>query len=518
MLISLTDISDRRSRDIELLENIAGLEEATRIARMGTFRIDNTANKVVWSPHMYTLHGVTPDRWRPGIENYPSLVIAEDRVLVRKEMEVMGESSAGGAFEYRIMRPDGEIRWVQLDRRVLFDPNKTPYGTFGTIQDVTDAKNREQELRQLLVRNAILSEALESSPIGVVIVGAEAGRLDVIYVNEAFKQLTMFDAEALNLAGFGALAPADREHGFAGLAEAFSASASVSIETDCRRRDDAVFPAQIEVAPVPDRDFPTRPAVNFVVNIRDLTDERKRAAALLQSQKMEALGQLSGGVAHEINNLLQPVIALSDLGIAMLGTDVDKAREYLEVIGSSGRKAREIVRQVLTYARRDTTVLSRQNVVPLVFDAINLAQKGLPPGIDLRASIDSTLIEADISGTQVSQVVLNLVRNGADAMSGQGVVDVSLSVTSLDSSGAVALGLSPGPWACLAVKDAGCGIDPETRRRVFEPFFTTKPVGRGTGLGLSVVQSIATIWGGTVTIDSKVDAGTRVVIYIPMKS
>ena len=77
---------------------------------MGTFRIDNTANKVVWSPHMYTLHGVTPDCWRPGIENYLGLVIAEDRAFVRKEMVEMGESAAGGAFEYRIMRPDGEMR------------------------------------------------------------------------------------------------------------------------------------------------------------------------------------------------------------------------------------------------------------------------------------------------------------------------------------------------------------------------------------------------------------------------
>ena len=517
-LLSLTDVSERRSREIELVENISGLEEATRIARMGTFRIDNAADKVVWSPHMYTLHGVTPDRWRPEIENYPTLIVPEDRARVRHQMDNMGADGDGGVMEYRIQRPDGEIRWMQLDRRVLFDPNEVPYGTFGTIQDVTEAKNREYELRQLLVRNAILSEALESSPIGVAIVGIDGGSARVVYVNAAFGKLTHYQVSDLDGAGLATLAPLDRAHRFGEVTASLSGALGASIETDCRRADGSVFPAQIEIAPVRDRDAIDRPPANFVVNVRDLTEDKKRAAALLQSQKMEALGQLSGGVAHEINNLLQPVIALSDLGMLMIGRDNDKALEYLGVIASSGRKAREIVRQVLTYARRDPAVLSRQNLVPLMFDAINLAQKGLAPGIELRVHVDSTQILADISATQMSQVVLNLVRNGADAISGQGYVDVTLAEVVLDDDEAARAGLEPGIWARLSVSDTGCGMDDETRKRVFEPFFTTKPVGRGTGLGLSVVHSIATIWGGTVTIDSKVDAGTRVVIYIPVKT
>jgi PAS domain S-box-containing protein len=517
-VLSLINIMERKARELETIEVIAGLEEATRIARMGTFRIDNVNGTVQWSPHMYTLHGVTPDRWRPSIPNYLDLVLAEDRDHVLREMSLTESGQGGGSFEYRIMRPDGEIRWVSLDRRVLFGADGEPFGSFGTIQDITDAKRREQTLRELLVRNAVLSQALESSPNGVVVIGMETGRPQVIYVNKAFEILTGYDAGSLAQAGFLALMAPGRDAERAALVQALGQSTGLSMDSACCRRDGSQFPAQVEIAPVREGADPLNAATSFVVDVRDLTEERKRAAALLQSQKMEALGQLSGGVAHEINNLLQPVIVLSDLGMSVLETDAAKAREYLEVIGNSGRKAREIVRQVLTFARRDTAVLSRQNVVPLVFDAINLAQKGQPPGIELRASIDATSIVADVSATQVSQVVLNLVRNASDAMAGKGVVDVSFGMVDLGATAAAKAGLSGGSWAALAVVDTGCGMDDETRRRVFEPFFTTKPVGRGTGLGLSVVYSIANAWGGAVTIDSQVDAGTRVVIYIPVKN
>lgn len=515
-MVSMTDISPRKKREFEMLENIAGLEEATRIARMGTFRVNNVADTVEWSPHTYTLHGVTPDRFKPTIYNYQDLVLPEDRPLVKSQMERMEVQRSRGGFEYRIVRPDGAVRWVYLDRRVLFDTDGEPLGTFGTVQDITETKNREQELRQLLLRNAILYEALEASPIGVAVIGTANERPEVIYVNTAFEKLTLYKSIALDQAGIMSLAGESSRDAWTEVLDAFNASNSLSIEAECRRKDGTDFPARIEVAPV--RDHPGRPATNFVVNVRDLTEERKRAEALLQTQKMLALGQLSGGVAHEINNLLQPVIALSDLGLSVVDADPAKAKQYLEVIGGSGRKAREIVRQVLTFARRDSPQLSRLDLVPLVFDAVNLAQKGLPLGIELRAAIDVTSIYAEVNATQVSQVVLNLIRNAADAISGGGPIDVELTMAGLDKIQADKIGISAGRWVRLSVTDCGCGMSEETRRRVFEPFFTTKPVGKGTGLGLSVVYSIVTGWGGTVTIDSQVDVGTRVMIYIPLSN
>ncbi|MCB2107253.1 MAG: PAS domain S-box protein [Rhodobacteraceae bacterium] len=512
LLISLADISDRKRREFDTLENMAGLEEATRIAQMGTFRIDHTTHEIQWSPHMYILHGVTPERFRPTLNAYAALVYPEDREIVARNMALEGASYEGG-FQYRIVKPDGALRWVNLDRRVLFDTDGEPYGVFGTVQDITETKQREQELQRLLRRNAILYEALEASPIGVGVLSAEDEKPQFIYVNTAFQETTLHSVDTLNPRGIVSLAAGPGSSEWQQVNGAIESSQSLSIELDCVRSDGAVFPALIEIAPV--RDHPGKPASAFVINVRDLTADRQRAAVFLQSQKMEALGQLSGGVAHEINNLLQPVIALSDLGRDAVTADPPRAARYLQVIGNSGRKARDIVRQVLTFARRDSPQLGEFELVPLVEDAINLAHKGVPPGMEIVFSVEGRGFKAVCSPTQVSQVVLNLIRNAVDAMNGIGTVEVALRRREILESGEQIKGLDPGTWFELSVKDHGCGIDETTRARVFEPFFTTKPVGKGTGLGLSVVYSIVTGWGGTVEIDSQVDVGTRVMLYIP---
>ena len=252
-----------------------------------------------------------------------------------------------------------------------------------------------------------------------------------------------------------------------------------------------------------------------MLNLRDITIDRQRAEALLQSQKMEALGQLSGGVAHEINNLLQPVLALSDLGQDIADTDPVKVRKYFEVISSSGRKARDVVRQVLTFARRDVAQLAAYPIGTLVSDALHLLHSGLPPGIKLEYEANASDAQAMVNPTQVSQVVLNLVKNAADAMNGEGMVMVQLGLVDLEQGAADALTLAPGRWIKLQVADSGCGMDAYTLSRVFEPFFTTKEAGKGTGLGLSVVYSIVTGWGGALKLESEVDQGTTAVIYLP---
>jgi PAS domain S-box-containing protein len=511
-VVSATDISERKRREFDFLEAAAGLEEATRIAQMGTFKVLWAAGVIEWSPHMYVLHGVSPDTFQPGLGTYASLVHPDDLDYVTRRGEELARGEATANVEYRIVRPDGTVRWLRMDGRVLFDSTGAPYASFGTCQDITETKWREEELRELLRRNAILYEALESSPNGVIVLTAEDESFQALYVNAAFERLTQHNSFSLNASGLRALMPEAEGEAWARIAQALDQSQAGDFETTCRRRDGSEFPARIELAPV--RDHPGRAATAFVVNLRDLTAEKERAAALLQSQKMEALGQLSGGVAHEINNLLQPVIALSDLGKDIVVRDAAKAQQYFDVIGNSGRKAREVVRQVLTFARRDTQQLSSLNIVPLIEDAINLAAKGLPPGIEVVSEVRLDAAMVLVSATQVSQVVLNLLRNASDAMAGVGRIEVTLSRHVVDEAAAGAE-LGPGPWVRLAVKDNGCGMDAITLARVFEPFFTTKPVGKGTGLGLSVVYSIVNGWGGVVRLDSEIDKGTTAVVYIP---
>lgn len=511
-IVTATDITHRKRREFDFIETVAGLEEATRIAQMGTFKTIWETNHVDWSPHMYTLHGVTPDNFSPGGGTYWTFVHPDDRDYVSRVGRDLIAGNPMANAQYRVVLPEQGERWMRLDTRVLFDSSGAPYASFGTCQDITETKRREEELRELLRRNAILYEALEVSPNGVAVITPDDSGFGVLYVNAAFEALTQYNSSSLNAAGLAALVPQTTGPVWARLTKALGASEAGEFEMECARRDGTTYPAMIQLAPV--RDHPGRAATAFVVTLRDLTADRERAAILLQSQKMEALGQLSGGVAHEINNLLQPVIALSDLGKDVLDKDAQKAKQYFDVIGNSGRKAREVVRQVLTFARRDTPQLLSQDIAPLVLDAINLAAKGLPPQIQVESRLNLDSANAALSATQVSQVILNLLRNASDAMNGNGTIIIGLDrVTADDPAVTPTPGL--GPWIKLYVQDSGCGIDAQALARVFEPFFTTKPVGKGTGLGLSVVYSIINSWGGTIKLESEVDKGTTAVIYIP---
>ena len=511
-VIVATDITRQKHAEFEIRESEARLEEATRIAQLGTYKVYWDTEKVQWSPHMYVIHGQSPDSFSHSSSRYLEMVHPDDRDLYERYRRNQFEGKALHGAEYRIVRK-GAVRWLRLDARVLFDADGEPYASFGTCQDVTEGKQREQELKNLLRRNAILYQALDASPIGVAVVTTDGPRPEVFYVNAEFERLTGHKTSSLAKRSIGALRPAEGGSEWDGVMRALQTSGGGAFELLCAHRNGTSFLAQLEVAPV--RDHPGREAAVFVLNLRDITVDRQRADALFQSQKMEALGQLSGGVAHEINNLLQPVLALSELGQDIADTDPVKVRKYFEVIASSGRKARDIVRQVLTFARRDVAQLAPYPIAALVEDALHLLQSGLPPGVRLEQVIDIGDAQAVVNPTQISQVMLNLVKNAADAMNGEGAVVVELTLVDLEAVGAAALALSLGRWIKLRVADQGCGMDAYTLSRVFEPFFTTKVAGRGTGLGLSVAYSIVTGWGGTLKLESEVDRGTTAMVYIP---
>ena len=511
-VISAADITHQKHTEFEIRESEARLEEATRIAQLGTYKLYWDTEAVQWSPHMYVMHGQSPDSFIHTTEKYLEIVHPEDRDHYERLRRNQFEGKALHGAEYRIVRK-GTIRWLRLDGRVLFDADGEPYASFGTCQDVTEGKQREQELRNLLRRNAILYEALDASPIGVAVVTTDGPRPEVFYVNAEFERLTGHKTSSLAKRSIGALRPGDGGADWDGVTRALQTSEGGAFELTCARRDGTSFLGQLEIAPV--RDHPGREAVVFVFNLRDITIDRQRADALFQSQKMEALGQLSGGVAHEINNLLQPVLALSELGQDIADTDPAKVRKYFEVIASSGRKARDIVRQVLTFARRDVANLAPYPIAEQVEDALRLLHSGLPPGVKLEQDINIGDAHAVVNPTQVSQVMLNLVKNAADAMDGEGTVKIDLALVDLESAAAAALTLTPGRWIKLQVADQGCGMDAYTLSRVFEPFFTTKLAGKGTGLGLAVVYSIVNGWGGTLKLESEVDRGTTAMVYIP---
>ena len=449
--------------------------------------------KVIWSHQMYDIQGLNPGTFNPAVPGYNDYVHPED-VQTAKDLVrdlVSGKELSGS--EYRIIRPNGDERWVRLDGRVLFEAEGTPYATFSTLQDITDAKMREEELKDLVSRNTILTEALQASPIGVAILTSESESPIIFYVNSALEQITGHGSGGLIGAPLDILKGYEtEEYVYQDIINAIQTGEPRSFEIALHQKDHSPFFAQVDVAPVSKErgDY----VVAHTLIVRDITDDRRRAEAMMESQKMEALGKLSGGVAHEINNLLQPIITLSDLGREAIDTSDSKLLKYFDVIAGSGRKAREVVRQILTFSRQDAPLIGALEIAPIVKDAIQLAKSGLAPGLDLKSSIKTGSSKALVNPTQMSQVVINLIRNAADAMESGGKIRLLLKHLNDEEVENAHLPNRGHPWLALTVEDGGCGIPEETRARIFEPFFTTKPVGKGTGLGLSVVYSIVLGW------------------------
>ncbi len=257
---------------------------------------------------------------------------------------------------------------------------------------------------------------------------------------------------------------------------------------------------------------------------RDIT-ERKRMednrarleAQLAQAQKMEAIGTLAGGIAHDFNNILMSILGYTDIALASGKID-ELQRHYLKQVYIAGERARDLVKQILTFSRHEEQERKPVYLEPLVRESLNLLRSSLPSTITISADIpeDSSIILAN--ATQVQQIMMNLCANSSHAMKeGGGILEISLEQ---EEAGNPEMphppGLAPGKYARLKISDTGKGIDPAIMDRIFDPFFTTKPPEEGTGLGLSVVYGIVRNHGGAIDISSRPGRGTMVTVYLPI--
>ena len=257
---------------------------------------------------------------------------------------------------------------------------------------------------------------------------------------------------------------------------------------------------------------------------RDITD-RKRAAEekqqlqeqLFQARKLEALGTLAGGVAHDFNNMLSAIMGFTELATdeVLKGTVV---RHDLEEVLKACRRAKTLVQQILTFSRPHQQTPEPIQLQPVVEEVLTFLQASLPETIELRRHIDKTAGPVGISPTQLQQVLANLCANATQALKERsGVLEVSLQQIEVeDVLARTQNNLKPGPYIQLTVSDTGCGMTSAVQERIFEPFFTTRPVGEGNGLGLAIVHGIVTGHGGGITVESTPGKGTTFHVYLPV--
>jgi signal transduction histidine kinase len=256
-----------------------------------------------------------------------------------------------------------------------------------------------------------------------------------------------------------------------------------------------------------------RYAIRSQANLRAL---REREEGLRRAQRLEAVGQLAGGVAHDFNNMMTAVIGFAELVLAQVDPAQQTTREYLGEIKRAGERAGELSNQLLAFSRMQVLQTSVFDLNTLVAELTGMLNRLISDDIELVSILDPGLASVEADPAQVEQVVVNLAVNASHAMPGGGKLTIETTNVELDESHASRyLDVRPGPYVQLAVSDTGTGMDAETVSRIFEPFFTTKEVGEGTGLGLATVFGIVKQSGGDIGVYSELGRGTTFKVYLP---
>ncbi|WP_325644896.1 PAS domain S-box protein [Humidesulfovibrio sp.] len=402
-----------------------------------------------------------------------------------------------------IRTKDGRLRHIAWQNS-LQKEGDTVTGLFAFGIDITEQKQAEAELRRL-------HRAIEQAAEGVLIADENGA---ILYANPAFGRMTGVTQEGLPSGGKSVF-----DLDVSVLEHHSSVILGDSMEGTWRGTCSFARPggaaAEVEFAVSAIRSRADR-LVSYVAVCRDVTEKRQLEHQLWQAQKMEALGTLAGGIAHDFNNLLASIMGFTELALDDLAPQ-SRARGCLDRVLGASLRARELVRQILSFSRRSEHKLRHLRADAVVGEALKLLEASLAKSVEITAELGSqATILADPS--QVHQIVMNLCTNAAQAMQSGGKLLVRTGVGPLPPELAARHRLNPGEYLTLMVEDQGPGIAPDVLGRIFDPFFTTKGPGEGTGLGLAVVHGIVASLGGAVWVESEPGQGARFLVLLPTQA
>jgi PAS domain S-box-containing protein len=402
------------------------------------------------------------------------------------------------SMDYRLRRHDGEYRWLQDDGTARYSTEGEFLGYIGHCLDITDRKQAEEALKESL---AVNESILNVIPFGMDIVNKE-GR--ILFRNAVLEQVS------------GNLAQDQK------CWEVYCDNQQQCIKCPLKRPIPIGETHTIEVAGVLGGRIMEITHTGMVYKgeevilelFYDITERRAMENKLQYSQRMESIGTLAAGVAHDLNNIITPII----LSTEMLREAEDSAtRECLiSSIEACAQRGAAVVNQVLTFARGAKGERSALQLNHLVDDMVKIGCETFPKNLTITSEIPSDLWPINGDSTQIHQVILNLCINARDAMPEGGTLHISAENAEIDENfAAMVPDAKAGDYAMLAVSDTGMGIAREIVLKIFDPFFTTKEVGKGTGLGLSTVAGIVRSHGGFVTVKSEAGLGTTFKVFLP---
>jgi PAS domain S-box-containing protein len=455
-------------------------------------------------------------------------VHSEDRDRALGDWRLACQGGEAYQSEYRLRNLSGDYRWVLAGAQSELDAQGRVsrwYGTCTDIEEIVQARmlmQRSRDELEALARQRtgernLLATLVERTDVMVM-------ALDMNYRILAINHANVDEFERIygqrpkvgdNMLDLLAKQPEQRAASCAAWARAIAGEEFTVVETrgePTRARSDY----EIKFRTLNDDLGKRIGAFQFATDVTQrLKDQRTLAQAqeaLVQAQKLEAMGQLTGGVAHDFNNLLTPILGALDL-LKRRAVGGDREQRVIHGALESADRARTLVHRLLAFARRQPLQTVPVEIGNLVRGMAGLVVSAIGPGIDVTLRIEERPLMAKADSHQLEMAILNLAVNARDAMEGSG--QLVISVTSGSAETPHPSGLQPGPYVCLRVSDTGKGMDEATIARAIEPFFSTKGVGQGTGLGLSMAHGLALQLGGTLVIESKPGLGAQIAIWLP---
>jgi len=459
--------------------------------------------------------GYPPSYFLEGPEALLKVVHPDDRPILELHLRDSAEDDRTPCeLKFRIIRVDGETRWVLHTCWSVFTEDGVYAGRRGSQRDITENSLAEQTLHESEERNRRL---IEASPDAILI----RSKGLITYANPSAVRLlrAASEQELVGKAYLDLVHPDDRAE------SAERVRKSIEYGLVAPAREHRLLALDGRVVDVESIGVPAKfqGEIQTFGIFRDIT-ERKKAdqekekleTQLQQAQKMESLGTLAGGIAHDFNNILGVIIGSSEL-LAMTNAVEPSSRDTLGNVLTASQRAKDLVRQILAFSRHAKQEKILLNLKSIIKETFEFLRASLPATIELRQQLDPKGGTVIADPTQMQQILMNLCTNAAHAMDKTGgVLCVQLANVVLNPDEVrFDSDLEPGEYVRLSVADTGHGIPPDVMKRIFDPYFTTKEKGKGTGLGLSVVHGIVKAHGGAIKVYSEVGQGTSFHVFLP---